>query len=195
MRNKSLARALSVLGHPAIILPLAISIRSTAINAPALSQWFLIALSIILAGGITLYSWIAVRRGKWDHIDASNKLERVELNLILLAILFVCSIGAALLDKSRLIPFGLFIIGCIIGAALLFRKHLKVSLHTSFAVFASFLLWPSSFYMIGGLVLSSAIGWSRIVLGRHTNWEVLVGALIGGAAGTALLFVLLYLTL
>ena len=182
-----LARALSIIGHPAIVLPLVITVRMVIAGPRPQLNWFIIGVSIFVAGTIVLYSWLEVRRGNWTHVDASNKTERTKLNLILAAVLLGSTFGATLLDQSPIIPLGLFISSLMPVFALLLSKYLKVSLHTSFTAFAAFLFWPSILWVLVGFVLSLAIGWSRLVLGKHTFWEVLTGAVIGCAAGIVLL--------
>ena len=185
--RKVLARALSIAGHPAIILPAAVIVQAIAIDATAQSTWGVIAASLAIAGSIVLYSLIQVRKGNWTHVDASIKGERVQLNLILAIILFVSGFGSALLGQPPVFTLGFFVVATMVALTLLLNRRLKVSLHTSFAMFASFLFWPSVAFVLGVMLLALAVGWSRLVLGRHTLSEVLVGALIGSIAGIALL--------
>jgi len=193
--RKVLARALSIAGHPAIILPAAIVVQAIAIDATAQSTWGVIAASLAIAGSIVLYSLIQVRKGNWTHVDASIKSERVQLNLILAIILFVSGFGSALLGQPPVFTLGLFVVATMVALTLLLNRRLKVSLHTSFAMFASFLFWPSVAFVLGVMLLALAVGWSRLVLRRHTLSEVLVGALIGSIAGIVLLVEPLVFTL
>jgi len=65
-----------------------------------------------------------------------------------------------------------------------------VSLHAAFAVFAVALVWPQLAPTLATAALAAGVGWSRLVLGRHTLAEVLLGLLFGAAGGAAMRAVL-----
>ena len=80
-----------------------------------------------------------------------------------------------------------FVLSLLVAAAFC-NRWLKVSLHAAFAAFTVVSLWNVSLWAAGlVLVLAVAIGWSRVVLGRHSLPEVLAGAGLGGLVATALL--------
>jgi membrane-associated phospholipid phosphatase len=66
------------------------------------------------------------------------------------------------------------------------NRFVKSSLHVAFAAFcASSLALPAAATIACGLAVI-AIGWSRLVLKRHTPIEVGLGAIIGTAAGVGM---------
>jgi hypothetical protein len=74
--------------------------------------------------------------------------------------------------------------------AQLVNYFVKSSLHISLNIFLAFLLFPIS--TIAGVLFAFfifLIGWSRLVLNRHTVVEVLTGVLIGVTFGVASLFI------
>jgi membrane-associated phospholipid phosphatase len=75
--------------------------------------------------------------------------------------------------------------GAVVVLASLLRRWLKLSLHAAFAVLAAALLWPAVLATLGVLALAAGVGWSRLVLQRHTRQEVVAGLLAGAAAGVA----------
>jgi membrane-associated phospholipid phosphatase len=101
-------------------------------------------------------------------------------------------VGVLLLAGApRSIVAGAAAVLALLVAAAFCNRWLKVSLHEAFAVFtvvslSSVSLWASGLL----LVLAVAIGWSRVVLGRHTLPEVLAGAALGTLVSTALSFLL-----
>lgn len=187
---KVIAKGLSIFGHPAIILPAAIIVRTQIGDATSQSMPLIITVSLAIAGVIILYSLFQVRRGNWEHIDASHKSERVQLNFLLMMVLFGLGFVSAVRGQSLVLTVGLLIIGTMVMVALCLNRWLKVSLHTSFAMFAALLFWPNGLVVLCGTLLTLAIGWSRLTLDRHTYLEILTGILIGACAGLAQLFYL-----
>jgi len=72
----------------------------------------------------------------------------------------------------------------------LVNLRIKSSLHVSMTIYLAFLIMPLN-YIAGIIVLllSVLIGWSRIVLGRHTLKEVLWGGGIGLTIGLIMFYV------
>jgi membrane-associated phospholipid phosphatase len=177
------ARALSVLGHPALLVPIAVVLAAATKNAPSQVLYAAAAASVFVAVSVVVYSLVQVRAGRWSHVDASIPQERGQLNLFLASMFFG---GAALLwwsGQPRPIFTGLAVAGALVAFAHVLRSWLKVSLHAAFAVFAASLLWPSLLAVVLVLFLAAGVSWSRLVLRRHTPREVVVGLLAGGAAG------------
>ena len=179
------ARALSVIGHPALLMPASVVWAASLRRAPPQVVQMAAAASAAVAISVVAYSIVQVRAGRWQHVDASVAHERKQLHLFLALVLF----GAAGLlwwgGQPRSVAAGLAIGGTLIAVAHLLRARLKVSLHAAFAVFAASLLWPSPAAVLLVLLLAAGVSWSRLVLHRHTRAEVVVGLLAGGAAGLA----------
>lgn len=179
------ARALSVVGHPALLMPAAVAGSAAANGAPPRVLHLGLAAAVAIALCVIAYSLVQVRAGRWSHVDASVPRERSQLNLVLCMLLF----GAAGLlwwsGQPRLLPLGLGLGGAVVVAALLLRRWLKLSLHAAFAVFAAALWWPHAGGAALVLLLAAAVSWSRLALRRHTGAEVTAGLLAGAAAGAA----------
>jgi membrane-associated phospholipid phosphatase len=73
--------------------------------------------------------------------------------------------------------------GALIVVALTVSRWVKVSLHAAFAAFATTLLWPHRTAVVVGVLVTAAVVWSRLVLGRHVAADVTAGLLLGAAAG------------
>lgn len=176
----SLARIVSVIGHPLVLMPLAtwVALR----QAP--SRPLLIALLLVIAA-VLGYSIVQVRRGQWRHIDAVQTRERKNLNLFLLAVF--CALAA--MAWSRGLTHGALLPGlaaAIIACALLIARRCKLSLHLAFALYAGGVIAVS--HPAPGaavMVLAMVIGWSRLHLGRHAPPDLAAGTLAGAAAGLA----------
>ncbi|MBT9488001.1 MAG: phosphoesterase [Rubrivivax sp.] len=177
------ARALSVLGHPALLMPLAASVSAaTRADTPGLAG-IVAAVSVTLALVVMLFSAWQVRVGRWRHVDASVPQERRSLNLLLCGLLFG---GATLLLAGGVAPavaLGLGLGGVLVLLALLLQRWLKLSLHVAFASYAALLAWPAWGWVLAGLALAAGVAWSRLVLGRHRPPDLWAGALAGVAVG------------
>lgn len=182
-RRRQLARALSVLGHPALLMPLAATVSAAARQPGGALVGTVAGVSLGLAMLVMLFGWWQVRRGRWAHVDASVPRERRTLNLLLCVLLF--GAAAALLARGAPLPvvLGLALGGALVLLAIALQRWLKLSLHVAFAAFAALLAWPAVPVVAVGLLLALGVAWSRLVLGRHTPRDVVVGGLAGLLAG------------
>lgn len=183
MTRNFAARVLSVLGHPALLMPGAVVLaglnKSAAPNVLIAAAAVSVIVSVIVVG----YSWRQVRSGNWSHFDASVLGERSQLNVFLAFIFFSAAALMLWVGMPPAVITGLVVAGVLVVFAQLMRRWFKVSLHVSFAVFAASLLWPSVFGTT--LILCVAIGvtWSRLELQRHTPQEVALGLFAGATGG------------
>ncbi|HYV20998.1 MAG TPA: hypothetical protein VFC25_18440 [Verrucomicrobiae bacterium] len=183
MTRVALARAVSIVGHPVVLLPLAALIAASTGGASP-RQLRLVGGGFLALGGIVMgFSWWQVRAGRWTHVDASVRNERRRLNLFLAV---VCLLGAMLLrSRQPSMSIGLAASGTLVLVALLSGRWVKVSLHAAFAAFATTLVWPIAPAVVAGVLMTAAVVWSRLALGRHVAADVLTGVLLGVAAGGA----------
>jgi membrane-associated phospholipid phosphatase len=185
MMRVAVARAVSIAGHPVVLLLVAALIAASTRGA-SLRQLWLISGALVTLGVVVLgFSWLQVRAGRWSHIDASVRNERNSLNVFLGVL---CLLGAVLLwflTRRPYMSLGLALSGALIVIALLIARWVKVSLHVAFAAFATALLWPIKLAVVAGVLLTAAVVWSRLVLGRHVAADVAAGLLLGAAAGGA----------
>jgi Na+/melibiose symporter-like transporter len=75
----TLARALSIIGHPVCVVPmaslLAIASHALGLHAVWVTAIFFVSLSLI----VLAFAWRQVRAGRWQDIDASKVTERRSL--------------------------------------------------------------------------------------------------------------------
>lgn len=177
------ARALSLAGHPALLMPATFLFSTIANGAPTKMLQFAVVGSAFVGVSIVAYSWSQVRAGRWSHVDASVPRERSQINLFLMLLFFGIAGLMLGLDQPRPLVIGPAFSGALVAFGHLLRPWLKVSLHASFAVFAALLLWPSLVGTLAVLVLAMGVAWSRLALSRHTPQEVAVALLAGAATG------------
>jgi membrane-associated phospholipid phosphatase len=179
------ARLLSIVGHPAVVMPLAVPLAAVRRDAP----WPMLLVSLGLALGVTaivgLYSWWQVRTGRWSHVDASVPRERRDLNVFVVSLLGLLAAALWFARQPAALVVGLGAAAGIVLVALALQRRLKVSLHGAFGTFAAALAWPVDWAVAGLGTLALAVGWSRLRLGRHDAAEVIVGLCLGCLAGIA----------
>jgi len=183
MTRVTLARVVSIVGHP-IVLVLVAALIVASTRGATLQQLQLVGGALVALGVIVLgFSWLQVRAGRWSHVDASVRSERSALNVFLVVL---CSLSAMLLwflTRRQSMSVALALSGALVLVALLLARWVKVSLHAAFAAFATTLLWPITLAVAGGVLVTAAVVWSRLVLQRHVAADVMTGVLLGVAAG------------
>jgi membrane-associated phospholipid phosphatase len=185
----AIARGLSILGHPLVAIPAAVV--TLALHERTSSAVVIVLVFGVIAGAVLAYSFWQVRRGHWQHIDASARGERRSLSLFLVMVLFLAAAVSFYEMSIRGLSLGLFLSALLIMGSMLTSRWWKLSQHAAFAAFAVVLLWPLGFWYIAfASMLAAAVCWSRVRLARHTVVEVLGGSALGGLCGALFWFVL-----
>ena len=182
-----LARWVSILAHPFIMVGILVTVAARRYGPPADATRILLWTTLFTILPLVILMTIQVRRGSWAHVDASHPRERPLLFavgaiglLALLACLFV------------LRPHSILIRGVVGTLAMLatcavVTRWVKVSLHMAFAA-----LTTTSLMLLGSpigwalLAVLPLLAWSRLVLGRHRPLEVALGALAGFVSAMAI---------
>jgi membrane-associated phospholipid phosphatase len=176
LSSTTLARILSIAGHPFILIPLMI--------AAATGNWVWTA----VVGAVTILPMLAitlrnVRRGVWSDHDVSRHEQRGGLYRVAFPLIALSALLLWLLDASPHFLRGFAAAAVMLALGLLGNRFLKISLHMMTAAFCAVTiirLYPWTIYAI--LPFVAAIAWSRRKLDRHTWTEIVVGMVIGGAA-------------
>ncbi|TWH99057.1 hypothetical protein IP90_03236 [Luteimonas cucumeris] len=180
----ALARTLSILGHPLLVLPTAVLLLAANEGADTRRLSGLGLALGALAALVLAYSWWQVRRKRWTHVDASTGSERHALNRFLLVAFAISAAVAWALFSQREFALGLALSAALIAAAMLSARWWKLSLHVAFAVFAALLLARVSWLACAvGLLFAIAVAWSRLALSRHAPRDLAAGAGAGALAG------------
>lgn len=170
-----------------VALPLAALALTAARGQYRIAWWMALGFTAFAAVVMAYSSW-QVRRGRWSHVDASEKSERRSLNRFLFAALLVSSACAAWLGFSAQLTLGLALSSAMVLLAMLTSRWCKLSLHMAFVMFAVFLLLLEAPWWAGlaGLCFAGAVAWSRLALRRHVPRDLIAGAAVGTLAGMAL---------
>jgi hypothetical protein len=189
-----LARALSIIGHPVCVVPmaslLAIASHGLVWRAVWVTAIFFVSLSLI----VLAFAWRQVRAGRWQDIDASNVTERRSLNYFLAIVLFTGAFISFRQSQPLGLTLGLLMSGGLVVLVMLLSRWVKVSLHVAYLVYSTAILWYSGVWFVAiGLCLATAVAWSRLELRRHALVEVVLGGIVGGIAGLLFWVLLLHL--
>jgi hypothetical protein len=116
-------------------------------------------------------------------MDASAEGERAQLNTRIGAGLIVVAVSLAAFEVHYATWTAVALSGLIVLMAYLLRRSAKLSLHVAFALFAAIIVWPQQSATLLLLLVTVAVGWSRLVLrrpvARDLAWGVGAGALAG----------------
>lgn len=176
LSSTTLARILSIAGHPFLLIPLMVAV--------ATRNW----VWTVIVGAVTILPLLAitlrnVRRGVWSDHDVSSREQRSGLYRAILPLLGISALLLWLMDASPRMMRGFAAAAVMLAIGLLANRFLKISLHMMAAAFCAVTIvriYPNSIYAIVPFV--AAIAWSRRKLDRHTWTEIFAGLAIGGAA-------------
>lgn len=141
--------------------------------------WF--AISAGVATGLpVLFIMMGIKWGKAEDLDLRDRLQRPLPLLVALA----CSAGAAAIVWLAKGPGNLLVAllaGFVPGVALtIITLKWKISFHSATLAGATIVLWwLLGKWALAGLFIVGVVGWSRVVLRRHTPAQVLAGAAVG----------------
>ena len=185
--NQAIARAISIFGHPMLVLPLAAIVLALAQGHGRVALWMAVGFAAFAALVMGYSSW-QVRRGRWAHVDASGQGERKSLNRFLLVVLALSAALAFWSGAPRELALGLALSALMVLVAIRTARWWKLSLHMAFVVYAALLLSQVAWWAsLLGLAFAAAVAWSRLHLQRHVPRDLVAGACTGALAGIALM--------
>lgn len=183
-----IARWVSIAGHPFPLVLLLAGVASLRRAGLAAALAAVAGIGLAIVAPLAFHVARGVRAGRYGDPDVSVRGERRRLYVLALGLsLAVVAVLAWLKPAGGLAAGALGAALLLAVASLVNLWWVKISLHTAFACFAAVGMAPMVPMLgavIGGLAL--LVGWSRIVLGRHTWPEVAAGAVLGVAIGAAL---------
>jgi hypothetical protein len=180
----ALARVLSIVGHPVLVLPVAVLVSGRERGVSMATQSTTIGVTVGIGVGVLVFSAVRVWLGHWKHVDASEPAERNQLNGFTAVLLFGAALAGFLSSGgSRDLYLWPACSGGVVLAAIVLRRRMKLSQHVAFDLFAAIAVLPSVWAALAIALLTIGVGWSRLVLKRHTRMEVAVGTVVGVVAG------------
>ncbi|HEY0462206.1 MAG TPA: phosphatase PAP2 family protein [Pyrinomonadaceae bacterium] len=187
-KRVKIARIVSVAGHPFVLLTLTVFIAALHRTNPIRALTLGGAAVLFTVSPLVFIIRRKVSAGKWSDHDISDASERRSFYPIAIGIAALSTFLFYLLDFPHGLIVGMLMSLVIMLAAMLINRRSKISLHMIFAAYFAIALFGVSLWSgTGFLLLAAAVGWSRVVLERHTPAQVLSGAVLGATAGIVLL--------
>jgi membrane-associated phospholipid phosphatase len=183
-----IARAISVIGHPFVLLTLTVLIA--ALSAAPLKQALTIVAVTVTLTVVPLLFIIRrkVAAGKWSDHDVSDASQRRGFYPLVIAVTALALLIFYLLNFPPGLLTGMLISLAVLLIAMVVNHYSKISLHQIFAVYFAVALFAVGAWAGAAFLLVAAlVGWSRVELTRHSAAQVISGALLGAAAGAAFL--------
>ena len=182
----ALARVISIVGHPVLVLPVAVMVSGRVRGVSVATRSTTIGVTVGIGVVVLVFSAVRVWLGHWKHVDASEPTERNQLNGFT-AVLLLGAALAGFLSSGGTPDLYLWpaCSGGVVLAAMGLRRRMKLSQHVAFDLFAAMAVLPSVGSAVAIALLTGAVAWSRLALGRHTRAEVAVGTVVGLGAGAA----------
>lgn len=190
MKTK-LAGYISTIGHPLLTISV-FAIIAFFYHEPVRRAFFH---SLLIIGGIAVPLLVKMYRGTqkgtYTNFDISNKGERQSWYIFPITILAIITALLYLTHQSRAFCLTLLLSLNLLIVSQVVNHFIKSSLHVSFNIFLSFLiLFQHAVTGLVFLVFTVLIGWSRLVLKRHSLMEIVAGAAIGLTIGLLAFFML-----
>ncbi len=190
----SIARWVSIIGHPFLLIVLLVLLVCSAQGAGA----FRIAGIVAAAGLIPLgiFMWWRHASGRWQTVDASSPKDRPVAYIAAFAALVPLTLYFLFVEPSSDMVRGNVAFALMLGAAAALNRWIKLSMHMAFAVFTCLILAKLCLgYGLTMLIFIPLIGWSRVALSRHTAREVVGGCVLGAIVAIITLWPYLSLSL
>lgn len=176
------AAIISSIGSPVLLFPAVVSflaISDVGFERARPLVWTV----VLIFAALSLFILLRKLRGKITNLDVSDRSQRAgNVYLPALALLLIAALYFLWSGQPYLYPT--LFIGILIGTCFAINSVKKISLHTVVATYLSALVVSENLFVgLGFVVFSVLIAWSRVVLGRHTRDEVILGWVIGALFG------------
>ena len=193
MKQKT-ANFITILGHPLFTIPVFVAIVMFT-NEDFKKAAFI---SFLIIGCIftplILRLFVKSKNGTYANFDVSDRIQRKTMFIFTIPFLITVTIILFATQQNNDLCISMLFATILVIISQVVNLYIKSSLHVSLNIYLSFLVMTLSF-KIGILLFlfTGLLGWSRIVLGRHTVKEVVVGGMIGLAVSLTMFYIEVYL--
>ncbi len=164
------------------LFTLAVAIYSTTRSPAQTARWVALAL-LLTSVPVSLLVSVQVLRRRWTDLDVSVRRQRYLLYpfglvcMLALTVVFATTGAPEIAVRASL---GIALANVVDG---LINFGYKVSAHaTGAAACATLLFYVAPVYGIPGAAAALLVGWSRVVLLKHTRGQVVLGWAVGVAS-------------
>lgn len=181
--KKQLARWTSIAAHPFVVVPVLVG-AVEAQRGPAAAARSIATVAVLFVLPLAVLTVRQTRRGAWSTVDASDPRERPLLFLVGgVGLLALFGYLLATQPSTPLLRGAAGTLGMLAVCAVATR-WVKISLHVAVAALAAAILLGRGIAL--GWLLAAAVpllAWARVAMGRHRWIEVILGLVVGAAAG------------
>ncbi|MBL7826828.1 MAG: hypothetical protein JNJ57_09370 [Saprospiraceae bacterium] len=177
-----LAAIISTVGSPFVLFPVIASYLTIQEIGVRQSMPAILALLAVFAV-LGVFILLRMKRGAISNLDVSDRTQRTR-NVYLPSLGLIGLVALYFWWTKQPFVLETLYVGGLLAVCFAINTVKKISLHTVVATYLSALLlfhhlgWGVAMFLAAAL-----IAWSRVVLGRHTRTEVLLGWVVGSAFG------------
>lgn len=178
--KQKIANFISIIGHPMLTIPVFVVIAMFGFEdfKKAAFISFLIIGCIFIPLIVRMY--LRTKNGTYTNFDVSDRKQRKSLFIYAVPLLAFVTFLLFTTGQNSNLCISVLFATVLVFVSQIVNLFIKSSLHVSLNIYLSFLVMTLN--VTTGIVLllfTVLLGWSRIVLGRHTLKEVLYGGCIG----------------
>ncbi len=182
--KQKIANFISIIGHPLLTIPVFVVIGMLGSddieNAVFIS--FLIIGCVFIPLGVLLY--LKSKNGTYTNFDVSDRIQRKSLFFYIVPLLIIVTFVLFITGQNSNLCISVLLATVLVIVSQIVNLFIKSSLHVSLNIYLSFMLMMLNFNAgVALLLFTVLLGWSRIILRRHTLKEVLYGGCIGLTIG------------
>jgi hypothetical protein len=181
MKNRrQIARWISIVGHPFTFVVLLVGTASWTLHG---GNHAFRTTGIVVAGMLVplgLFIWNRYSLGHWETVDASAPANRPALYTA--AFLLLIPIGTYFIFRERGTEMvrGFASVAILIGILAGLNRWIKLSVHLTIGTFAAVIIIRLTLpFGLALLFFLPFLGWSRLMLSRHSPAEVAGGFVLG----------------
>jgi len=188
--KQKIANFISIIGHPMLTIPVFVVIAMFGFEdfKKAAFISFLIIGCIFIPLIVRMY--LKSKNGTYTNFDVSDRKQRKSLFIYAVPLLAFVTFLLFTTGQNSNLCISVLFATVLVFVSQIVNLFIKSSLHVSLNIYLSFLVMTLN--VAAGIVLllfTVLLGWSRIVLGRHTLKEVLCGGCIGLAISWLMYYV------
>lgn len=189
MNKLQLAKLISIIGHPLLVGSLYVIFISFYDLERTIAIIISVAILSIITFPILIHNYIKTKKGTYSNFDVSDQKQRRGFYPFSILLFAICLILFVILHfpKVVLVTTASFF-GMLVSMAFMNFK-IKASLHLAIAMFIVPKFFEISIILgLSFLFFGLCIGWSRVILKRHSVLEISLGSIIGFLFGLLSLY-------
>ena len=181
---------ISVLAHPMLLGAVFIVLLMFRLMPSRKAAAYSVLFVTILFVPVAYNNFKKARSGAYSDFDMRERTERSGFYIRSILLFVAAYVVSVLLHLHSSVSKGLAVAAGLMATGFLLNRFIKVSLHTAIVVFLAFGAWLLFGPFTGGcfFLFALLVGWSRYILNRHSTTEIILGFVLGTAAGLIIMY-------